>query len=87
MEKLKANKKTRVGIVVSDKMDKTRVVAVDRVVLHPVFKKYYKRQKKYKIHDPQNISKNGDQVEIIESRPLSRTKRWCLKGVLRKAAA
>ncbi|MBF0492020.1 MAG: 30S ribosomal protein S17 [Deltaproteobacteria bacterium] len=87
MEKKKENKKIRVGVVVSDKMDKTRVVAVDRVVLHPVFKKYYKRTKNYKIHDPQNTSKTGDQVEIIESRPLSKTKRWRLKGVLRKAAA
>ncbi len=87
MEKQTANKKVRVGVVVSDKMDKTRVVAVDRVVLHPVFKKYYKRTKNYKIHDPQNTSKSGDQVEIIESRPLSRTKRWRLKGILRKAAA
>lgn len=88
MEKKKTeNKKTRVGVVVSDKMNKTRVVAVDRVLLHPIFKKYYKRTKNYKVHDPDNVTKTGDQVEIIECRPLSKTKKWALKGIIRKAAA
>lgn len=80
-------KKTRTGVVVSDKMNKTRVVAVDRVVLHPVFLKYYRRTSKFHVHDEKNESRIGDTVEIVECRPLSRTKRWMLKGILRKAAA
>ena len=80
-------KKTRTGVVVSDKMNKTRIVAVDRVVLHPVFKKYYRLTSKFHVHDEKNESRIGDQVEITECRPLSRTKRWKLKNILRKAAA
>jgi small subunit ribosomal protein S17 len=80
-------RKTRTGVVVSDKMNKTRIVAVDRVVLHPVFKKYYRLTSKFHVHDEKNESRIGDQVEIAECRPLSRTKRWKLKNILRKAAA
>jgi len=80
-------KKVRVGVVVSDKMQKTRIVTVERQVLHPKFKKYYRRKTKFHVHDESNASQAGDQVEIVESRPLSRTKRWTLRKVLKKAAA
>lgn len=80
-------KKNRVGVVVSDKMTKTRVVSVDRLVCHPVFKKYYKRSTKFHVHDEKNESQVGDRVEIVESRPISKTKRWVLRKVLRKAVA
>lgn len=80
-------RKSRVGIVVSDKMDKTRTVTVDRQVLHPTFKKYYRRTTKFHVHDEKNESHVGDKVEIVECRPLSRTKRWAVRTVLQKAVA
>lgn len=64
------------GVVVSDKMDKSVVVKVERRVMHPVYKKYIKRSKKYTAHDENNLCKVGDIVQIIESRPLSKTKSW-----------
>ena len=64
------------GVVVSDKMDKSVVVRVERRVMHPVYKKYIKRSKKYPAHDENNLCKVGDVVQIIESRPLSKTKTW-----------
>ena len=64
------------GVVVSDKMDKSVVVRVERRVMHPVYKKYIKRSAKYTAHDEKNLHKVGDNVRIMESRPLSRTKRW-----------
>ena len=64
------------GTVVSDKNDKTIVVRVERQVMHPLYKKYIKRSKRYAAHDEDNRFKVGDVVRIIESRPLSRTKRW-----------
>ena len=72
----KGRRKTRVGRVVSDKMDKTVVVQVGRIVKHPRYHKYIKRQKTYKVHDEENACKAGDTVVIEESRPLSRHKRW-----------
>ena len=69
-------RKTRVGKVVSDKMDKSVVVQVERRIMHPVYKKYIKRSKKYTAHDENNLCKVGDVVQIIESRPLSKTKSW-----------
>ena len=69
-------RKTRVGVVVSDKMDKSVVVRVERRVMHPVYKKYIKRSKKYTAHDENNLCKVGDVVQIIESRPISKTKTW-----------
>lgn len=80
-------RKAKVGVVISDKMNKTRVVTVDRMVLHPLFKKYYRRTHKFHVHDEQNQSKAGDTVEIVECRPLSKTKRWKVRSVVRKAAA
>lgn len=64
------------GVVVSDKMDKSVVVRVERRVMHPVYKKYIKRSAKYTAHDENNLCKVGDVVQIIESRPISKTKSW-----------
>ena len=64
------------GIVVSDKMDKSVVVRVERRVMHPVYKKYIKRSKNYTAHDEKNLCKVGDNVQIMESRPISKTKSW-----------
>lgn len=81
----KSNKRVLVGRVLSDKCDKTIVVAVDRVVKHPLYKKYIRRRKKYMAHDAANECGVGDKVQIIESRPMSRRKRWQLVKVLEKA--
>ncbi len=64
------------GVVVSDKMDKSVIVRVERRVMHPVYKKYIKRSAKYTAHDENNLCKVGDIVQIMESRPLSKTKTW-----------
>ena len=64
------------GVVVSDKMDKSVVVRVERRVMHPVYKKYVKRSKNYTAHDEKNLCKVGDNVQIMESRPISKTKSW-----------
>jgi len=78
--------KTRVGKVTSAKMDKTIVVAFDRLVKHPLYKKYIKRTKKYYAHDERGDAKEGDTVEIAEmTRPLSKMKRWRLKRVVERA--
>ena len=78
----RGHRKTQVGVVVSDKMEKTIVVKVDRLVKHSVYSKYIKRSVKYKAHDEQNSSKVGDRVQIIECRPLSKDKRWSLKQII-----
>ncbi len=80
-------RKVRQGIVVSDKMDKTVVVLVERLVQHPMYKKYIRQRKKYKAHDPDNRCRIGDQVSIVETRPLSREKRWRVHTILKQAAA
>jgi small subunit ribosomal protein S17 len=80
------NQKTRVGIVVSNKMDKTAVVTVDRRVQHAKYKKFLTRRARYKVHDEGNQCEIGDRVLIAECRPLSRDKRWRLSQVLEKAA-
>ncbi len=79
------NRKVLIGEVVSDRMDKSIVVKVETLVMHPLYKKYIKRSKKYMAHDPNNECGIGDKVEIIESRPLSKRKRWRLKRILEKA--
>jgi len=81
------HRKQRTGVVLSNKMDKTVVVVVERLVKHPKYKKYLRARKKYKAHDEQNSCGVGDRVEIIETRPLSKEKRWAVKSVLKKAAA
>jgi small subunit ribosomal protein S17 len=81
----RSNKISIKGVVVSSKMDKTIVVRAERLVKHAVFHKYMKRYMKYKAHDEQNRCKVGDKVLIIESRPLSREKRWRMLEILDKA--
>ncbi|MBR6735965.1 MAG: 30S ribosomal protein S17 [Oscillospiraceae bacterium] len=78
-------RKTRVGTVVSDKMDKTVVVAVVDSVKHPLYKKIVKRTVKFKAHDEQNACGVGDKVEIMETRPLSKDKRWRVVEIIEKA--
>jgi small subunit ribosomal protein S17 len=79
------NKKTLVGTVVSNKMEKTIVVRIERRKLHPLYKKYITRSKKIKAHDEGNLCQIGDRVKVIESRPLSKEKRWRLLEILEKA--
>ncbi len=78
----RGTKKTQIGVVVSDKMDKTVVVKVDRLVKHPVYNKYIKRSAKYKAHDDNNSCKTGDRVLIVESRPLSKDKCWKVRQII-----
>lgn len=78
-------RKTRIGKVVSDKMDKTVVVAVERLVQHPLYKKAMKQTIKFKAHDENNECHTGDTVEIMETRPLSKEKRWRVITVIQKA--
>ena len=85
MEATRNLRKTRVGMVVSDKMDKTIVVAIKDNVQHPLYKKIIKRTVKLKAHDEENTAGYGDKVEVMETRPLSKDKRWRLVKVLEKA--
>ena len=78
-------RKRVIGVVVSDKMDKTIVVKVERFVQHPRFKKYIKRSKKYYAHDERNEARIGDVVEIEETRPLSKLKRWRLIRIIERS--
>ncbi|MCI5911533.1 MAG: 30S ribosomal protein S17 [Oscillospiraceae bacterium] len=78
-------RKTRVGKVVSDKMDKTIVVAIEDNVKHPLYKKIVKRTVRFKAHDENNECRIGDRVEIMETRPLSKDKRWRLVSIIEKA--
>ena len=78
-------RKTRVGTVVSDKMDKTVVVAIQDNVKHPLYKKIIKRTVKLKAHDEKNECKVGDRVMVMETRPLSKEKRWRLVEIIEKA--
>ena len=76
------SRKTRIGIVTSDKMDKTIVVQVEQLVKHTLYKKYINRRSKFKAHDEKNECKIGDRVEIMETRPLSKEKCWRLVKIL-----
>jgi len=78
-------RKTRIGKVVSDKMDKTIVVAVENNVRHPLYKKIIKKTYKLKAHDENNECNIGDRVKVMETRPLSKDKRWRLVSILEKA--
>ncbi len=75
-------KKSRTGFVVSDKMNKTVVVAVERLFKHPLYKKTIKRLSRFKAHDEENTCKTGDRVEIIETKPISKDKRWRVVKIL-----
>ncbi len=78
MSKTKGARKQRVGLVVSDKMDKTRVARIERFTQHPIYKKRIKKFLNVKFHDEKNQSNKGDKVKIMETRPLSKDKRWRL---------
>ena len=78
-------RKRQIGTVVSNKMDKTIVVSIERIVQHPVYKKYVRRRGRCVAHDAQNMCQIGDRVMIVETRPLSKTKRWRVREILEKA--
>jgi len=79
-----ARRKERIGVVISDKMNKTRVVLVERFKQHPKYKKYIKTRKKLYVHDEENKTKVGDLVRVAETRPLSKLKRWRIVEIIRK---
>ncbi|MFA5577597.1 MAG: 30S ribosomal protein S17 [Tissierellaceae bacterium] len=81
----RGNRKVRIGNVVSDKMDKTIVVAVETFVTHPLYKKQIRKTSKFKAHDENNECGIGDVVKIMETRPLSKDKRWRLVNIVEKA--
>jgi small subunit ribosomal protein S17 len=85
-EKTKLHRRSMVGLVLSDKMNKTRVVRIERQVKVGMYGKYVTKSSKFKAHDEENRSKTGDLVTIIESRPLSREKRWAVQKILRTAS-
>jgi len=82
----RGKRKTLTGVVWSDKMEKTVIVMVNRLVLHPIYKKYIRKRKKVKAHDEKNECRIGDKVLLIETRPLSKEKRWRVKEILTRAA-
>jgi small subunit ribosomal protein S17 len=84
--KKQGKKRQMVGTVVSNKMDKTAVILVERLVQHPLYQKYVRRRVRFAAHDEGNACNIGDTVLITESRPLSRTKRWRVSEILKKAA-
>ena len=84
-KKVKSGKKEFIGVVKSDKMEKTIVVAVESKTLHPLYKKYVTRIKRLKAHDQTNDAKTGDRVRVIECRPISREKCWKLAEILERA--
>jgi len=83
----RGHRKTRVGVVTSDKMDKTVVVRVDDRIKHPVYGKYIKKTTKFKAHDEQNSCVVGDKVLIVETRPLSKDKRWRVREIIEKSTS
>jgi len=85
VEKTK-QRRTKVGLVVSDKMQKTVVVAVENFRRHPLYGRTMRRTKRFKVHDEANECKTGDQVEIAESRPLSKEKHWVVSQILRRGS-
>ena len=84
MDSCIVDRRTFIGTVVSDKMDKTVVVEVTRRFQHPVYKKYISRRKRYKAHDEDNQYQSGDTVELVESRPISKNKRWRVARLIEK---
>ena len=82
---IRGNRKTRTGMVVSDKMDKTVVVAIKTKVRHPLYGKMVNRTRKFKVHDENNECGIGDTIKIMETRPLSKDKRWRLIEIIEKA--
>lgn len=78
------NRRKMTGVVVRDKMDKTVVIEVEKFLKHPKYHKYLRTKKRYKAHDEKNECRVGDRVLIMESRPLSKEKRWVVKGIIEK---
>jgi small subunit ribosomal protein S17 len=87
MEPRTANRRKMVGLVIRDKMDKTVVVEVEKRYKHGMYQKYLSTKTRYKAHDEQNAAKIGDQVLIVEARPLSKEKRWVVKEIIKKEMA
>jgi small subunit ribosomal protein S17 len=85
VKKRTAIRKSRIGVVVSNKMEKSVVVAIEKRVQHPLYKKFFKKTTKFTAHDEKNESSIGDIVKIMETRPLSKTKRWRLVEIIEKA--
>ena len=83
-EDITRRRASKVGVVVSDKADKTVVVRVDRIVRHEMYKRYVRRAAKFMAHDEDNQAKIGDTVEIVESRPLSAHKRWRMRRIVKR---
>lgn len=81
----RGRRNTKIGVVASDKMDKSVVVRIDRTLLHPMYKRYVRRSTRFVAHDENNECKSGDTVEIVETRPLSARKRWRVRRIVRKA--
>lgn len=81
----RANRKTKIGVVSSDKMEKSRVILIERYVKHPLYKKYVRKTSKFMAHDDANESHEGDTVRIMETRPLSARKRWRIVEILQRA--
>ncbi len=79
-------RKVRTGLVISNKMDKTVVVEVSRTVVHPVYKKFVRRRKRFMAHDEENRCRIGDEVMIVETKPLSRHKNWRVRKIIKEAA-
>ena len=84
-QKQRSAPRARTGVVIGNKMDKTVVVEVRNMVLHPRYRKYIQRRRCFKAHDEGNVCRLGDRVEIVESRPLSKTKRWRVRKVFESA--
>ena len=84
MEARKKLKVEKIGEVVSNKMEKSRVVLIERRVQHPIYKKYFRKTKKVMAHDEKNLSREGDIVRIVQCRPLSKRKRWKIVEILEK---
>lgn len=82
----KARKTTKIGMVVSNAMEKTIVIRVESVVMHPLYQRFVRRSRKFTAHDETNTCKIGDKVQITECRPISRTKRWRVERVIERAS-
>ena len=85
MNQQRGNRKVQMGVVTSDKLDKTITVKVERRLPHPFYKKYFNLSKKFLVHDPENSCNVGDKVRIVECRPLSRHKKWRLLDILERS--
>ena len=80
---IRTKRRGKIGIVVSNKMDKTIVVKIERLVKHPVYGKIVRRSSQFKVHDKENIAKVGDRVRVVETRPLSKDKNWRIVEILK----